>query len=134
MTFREQLAATIAERTLTIKDSKQLSKEVAAYLVSEQQTEELNSIIRDVIAYRNEKGYIEADIISAYPISSDVRMDVKKYIHDIYPNAKHVTLNEMVDPTLIGGLRLEVGDRQLDFTVRAKLNSLKRMTAARKDI
>jgi len=134
MTFRQQLAATIAERTLTVKDSKQLSKEIAAYLMSEHQTEDLNSIIRDVIAYRNEKGYIEANVLSAYPISSDVRMDIKKYIHDLYPNAKHVMLNEVVDPSLVGGVRLEVGDRQLDFTVRAKLNSLKRMTAARKDI
>lgn len=134
MNTRQQLAVTIAEKTLDINDEKKLSQEIAAYLLAEHNTADLSSIIRDVIAYRAERGIVEATVVSAHALSASVKQEIEKLLRVHYPNAKGFLLNERVDENVVGGLRLEMVDQQLDFTVRSKLNTLKRRTAARKDI
>jgi F-type H+-transporting ATPase subunit delta len=42
-----------------------------------------------------------------------------------YEDKKQVELIEKVDPELIGGFILNVGDRKVDSSVRSKLKSLK---------
>jgi len=42
--------------------------------------------------------------------------------------ADKVILNETIDPSVIGGVRIETNEQQLDITVRAKLNKLKQAT------
>ena len=134
MINRQQLAKTIAELTIKEKDLKKLTKEVAAYLLAEHKSAELSSIIRDVIAYRAELGRIEATVVSAHPLTSQIKKDVEKVILASFPDAKSVTLNETIEPSVVGGMRLEMINLQIDETVQSKLNTLKRRTAARKDI
>ncbi len=38
---------------------------------------------------------------------------------------KDVTVNEIVDPSLLGGLIVKIGSRQIDTSLRTKLSSLK---------
>lgn len=134
MNSRQQLAKTIAKRTLDEKDLNQLTKEVAAYLLAENQSANLSSIMRDVMAYRAEFGHIEANIISAHPLDAKLRDDITLIVQSAFPDSKHIVINESIDENVVGGLRIEMANLQLDNTVQAKLNTLKRRTAARKDI
>ena len=38
---------------------------------------------------------------------------------------KDVMLDQLIDPSLIGGLMVKVGSRMIDTSIRTKLNSLK---------
>ncbi len=131
MIDRRQLAEAIAERTMHIKNIAQLKREVAAYLLAEHRTHDIDSLIRDIVAYRAEHGLIEATAISAYPLTAQVRKEVMQELKVEYPHAKSIVINEKIDPGVIGGVRIEAVNEQLDLTVRSKLNTLKRLTAAR---
>lgn len=133
MHTRSQIATVIAKKTLHVQDTKQLSQAVAAYLLQQNRVDEIDSIMRDVLAYRSAHGHVEVTVVSAYPISADVRRDVLTAVKQEYPGAVSYSINETIDPTVVGGLRIEFGGEELDLTVRAKLNKFKQLTAARKD-
>ncbi len=131
---RITVAETIAKKTINVKDEKQLAKEVAAYLLIERRTAELDSIIRDVMDFRTKRGLIEATAISVGELTDTVRKDVRSLISHEYPNAKSIIINEKHDLDIIGGLRITQANEQLDLSARDKLNTFKRLTGAGKDI
>lgn len=131
MIDRMSLAKVIAKRTMNVSSLAKLKREVAALLLAEGQTADVESLMRDVMAYRLEDGMVEATVISAYPLTAKVRADVIKELRTHYPKAKSVVLNEKLDVSVVGGLRIESTNEQLDLTVRSRLNTLKRLTAAR---
>lgn len=131
---RQLLAQTIAERTLEVRDGKTLAREVAAYLLLERRTDELESILRDVMQYRAvHQGVLEAELVSAHDVSQHVLDEVKKLLASAYPKAKTVHITPRLDPSVIGGLRVDMPNEQLDMTVAAKLATLKRFVAADKE-
>lgn len=131
MISRPELAEVIGERTLHLKNMGKLKQAIAAYLLTENHVQDVDSLMRDVLRYRAEHGHVEATVVSAYPLSSALRADVRTALKQEYPNARSYVLNERIDPDVLGGLRLEMAGEELDLSVRAKLNTLKRLTAAR---
>jgi F0F1-type ATP synthase delta subunit len=123
----------IADRTLSRGASKRLSRELAAYLLTERRTGELDSLLRDVQADWAEAGHVEVVATSAFPLTPAVRRDIEKRVKAVYPRAKQVVINEVRDPAVIGGVRLNLPDRQLDLSVRTKLHRFKQLATAGKD-
>ncbi len=70
------------------------------------------------------KGIGKASITSTVPIDDELRSElvtiVKKLSH-----MKQVELEEKVDKDLIGGFILNVGDLQIDASIKNKLKALK---------
>lgn len=131
MISRPDLAAVIAERTMHMTDQNDIVQAVAAYLLDEGRTEDVSSLMRDVARVRAEHGLVEATVVSAYELNAGALSEVRGALKSEYPNAKSFVINKQIDPTLVGGLRIEMGGEELDLSVRAKLNTLKRLTAAR---
>jgi len=131
-TPRRRLAQTIADRSRS-GSTKQLSQEVAAYLLDEGRVVELESLLRDVQADWAAAGYVEVLAHRAHALSEQNRTDIKQQIQAIYPQAKTITITEVHDPGVIGSVRLSLADRQLDLSVEAKLHKFKQLTAAGKD-
>ncbi len=130
---RAKIAGTIADKTLKNGVSRPFSKQIAAYLLSERRVNELDSIVRDVQADWAGAGYVEVIASSAHPLTAAVRADIKRQIKQLYPAAKQVIITEVRDPELIGGVRLNLADRQLDLSLRTKLNKFKQLTMTGKD-
>jgi F0F1-type ATP synthase delta subunit len=130
---RRHLAEVLGEKTLHIHDAKALTQSIAAFLLESGHTGDLGSLMRDIQAYRAEHGIVEATVVSAFPINKQVETDVRSVLHELYPHAKTMIINERVNPEIVGGLRLELAHDQLDLTVQGKLNTFKRLTALRKD-
>jgi F0F1-type ATP synthase delta subunit len=126
-TPRTQLAPIIARMTDNVPEER-LSHEVAAYLLGENRTGELDSLLRDVIAYRANEGIVEVTAVSAHELSDAVRQDIERLVREQFKDAREVIINQRIDASAIGGVRLELVDRQLDLTVRAKLNYFKKLT------
>lgn len=129
MITRQDLAAVIGERTLHTHNTKKLAAELAAYLLEERRTADLESLIRDIMQYRMENGVIEANLVSAHDLPDVVIRDVKVLLQKEYPNARKLNIDAQLDPQVIGGLRIELPNEQLDMTVKAKLDTFKRLTA-----
>jgi F0F1-type ATP synthase delta subunit len=127
---RTRLAAVIAERAQQNISAKRLSHEIAAYLLAEGRTDELDSVLRDLMQYRADHGIVEVIGVSAYPLNSEVRHDIEGVARELYPDAKQVIISEEHDENVIGGVTIELANQQLDLSVRAKLNRFRQLTAA----
>jgi F0F1-type ATP synthase delta subunit len=127
---RTRIAQVVADRTLKSGASKSFTRELAAYLLTEGRVAELDSIMRDVRQDWAEAGVVEVLASSARPLSGAVKSDIKNRIKRLYPNAKRIIVTERHDPDIIGGVKLDLADRQLDLSVEAKLNKFKQLTTA----
>ncbi len=129
---RHDIAALIAEKSLS-SNTAGLSREVAAYLLAEGRTSELDSLLRDVMLARASRGVIDVNVVSKYDLTEQVRDQVRAQVRGLYPDAKRIELNEYHDNSVIGSIRVELADKQLDLSVQAKLNKFKSLVATGKD-
>lgn len=131
---RHQIAAELAQRTLGTLDVKAFATEVAAYLLDTGRTGELDSLLRDIMQYRAEHGIVEVIAASAHPLTAEVKADIEAKVKAMYPDAKQIIISEVQDDSVIGGVRLDLANEQLDLSVRAKLNHFKQLTLAGKEV
>lgn len=78
---------------------------------------------RDMVA--ESRGEVAGDVTSAKKLTAEQRKELKAALKAKI--GKDVTLNEIVDPSILGGLIVKVGSRMIDTSIRTKLNSLKTM-------
>ncbi|MCK5933517.1 MAG: F0F1 ATP synthase subunit delta [Fulvimarina manganoxydans] len=69
------------------------------------------------------RGEIEAEVTTAQPLGDEDREALRQAIGSYA--GKTVTMRERVDPAILGGLIVKIGSRQIDTSIRTKLNSLK---------
>lgn len=129
-TPRHQVAALLARKSLDGVNETRFAQEVAAYLLDAGRTGELDSLLRDITRYRADHGIIEVTAVSANELSPAVEADVKAQAKALFPSAKQVIINLRRDPAVLGGVRLELVDKQLDLSIRNKLNRFKELTTA----
>jgi F0F1-type ATP synthase delta subunit len=130
---RQRIAKTFANKALSQGVSKRLAKELAAYLLQERRIADLNSILRDVQAEWAEAGYVDVVATSAHELNDSIRSEIKAEVKQLYPQAKQIIINEIRDPEVIGGVRLNLPNRQFDLSIEAKLNKFKQLTLAGKE-
>lgn len=75
-------------------------------------------------AYNEYKGISKATITSATPLDAKLRSEFETLVKK-YSDLKQVELIEKVDPEMIGGFVLNIGDRQIDASVKNKIKALK---------
>ena len=74
--------------------------------------------------YDESKGVEVAKVTTALPITPELEKKVLAKIADF--SNKKITINNIVDPEIIGGFILRVGDQQYNASVASKLSELKR--------
>lgn len=75
-------------------------------------------------AYNEFKGIRKALVTTPFPMDKALRTEIEKVVKKI-SDVKHVEIEEKVDESLIGGFILNVGDRQIDSSIKSKLEKLK---------
>lgn len=85
----------------------------------------LESIAKEYNNLYDESNGIEvAKVTTAFPITPELEAKVLAKISEF--SYKKITIVNIVDPTIIGGFILRVGDQQYNASVANKLNELKR--------
>lgn len=77
-----------------------------------------------ILKYKAYKNILIAEVTTAVPMTEAVRTQVMEVVKTLAHDS--IELNEHVDPDLIGGLVLRVGDNQIDASVSKKLNELRK--------
>lgn len=128
------MRACISDPKLTANQLVQLVLDVAGTLSAEQQNfvrvlvdnERLQVLpeIRDLfVALKNEhEGVLEADIASAFPLDDATLTSLKADLEARFKAKLNVQVH--IDPALIGGVRIAVGDEVIDASVRGKLANM----------
>lgn len=120
---RRKIAEHVVSRLLDGDTPVVVLKELAAYLVDSKRTKEADLIIRDVEATLASRGTVLARITSARSLEATTKQAIQAYVAD-KSGAKSVRLQESIDETLLGGVKIEFPGHQLDATVKTKLERL----------
>ena len=73
--------------------------------------------------YNRIKGIFRASITTAAPLDADTKERINAYVRQATGGS--VELTEIIDTNVIGGYKLQIGDRQIDETISGKLQELK---------
>ncbi|MSP94419.1 MAG: F0F1 ATP synthase subunit delta [Alphaproteobacteria bacterium] len=101
-----------------------LTRRLVLLLAQKRRLFALTGIIRafeDLLA--KHRGEVGAEIISARPLSAEETAELKRTLKAKLGREPKLELH--VDPTLLGGLRLKIGSRMIDSSLRTKLDSLR---------
>jgi F-type H+-transporting ATPase subunit delta len=85
------------------------------------------AVYRGLIDERARK--MRVQVLSAVPLNDAERSQIKEMARRRWQ--LDPVLVEKVDPAVLGGVRLQVGDRMIDATVRARLDGIKNQLLAR---
>jgi len=73
------------------------------------------------------RGQVDAKIISAEPLSESQLKEVEKAMESQVPAGKSVVIEAVTDPSIVGGLQVQIGDQFLDLSVRSRIEDISRM-------
>jgi F-type H+-transporting ATPase subunit delta len=126
---RRALAAHIAKQLQAGDDTTSIVQHVAAYLVEQKQTHDVELLLRDVESLlESEFSVVVAKVTSARPLDDATRGNIRASL-TAQTGAKHVIISEeIVDTTLIGGVVIETATSVFDSSIKTKLRSLKATT------
>jgi len=74
-------------------------------------------------AYNDCKGISKASVVTPVPLDATLRAQIEQMVKTL-SHRNQVELDEKVDKNLIGGFILNVGDQQVDTSVKSKLKAL----------
>lgn len=108
----------------TPKVKKHTIELLAAYLVDTGRTSELMAILRDIEAALVTIGHAHVTVTSAHELSDATLKAIKNYT-TTKTGAPKVSLETVIDESVLGGVKLELPGRQLDATIKHQLATLK---------
>ena len=69
------------------------------------------------------KGVEVAQVTSAIPLNKDLESRILKKVKEM--SGKDISLKNIIDPSILGGFILRVGDKQYDSSISGQLNQLR---------
>jgi len=72
---------------------------------------------------REYRGEVVAEVTSAVPLTDEERVMTVQRLQEI--TGKKVLLSEKVDPSIVGGMRIIVGDKLLDLSLKGHLERIR---------
>jgi F-type H+-transporting ATPase subunit O len=73
------------------------------------------------------RGEVDAKIISAEPLPKAVLKDIQDAMKSQVPAGQTVILETLTDPSIVGGLQVQIGDKFLDLSVKSRVEEISRM-------
>lgn len=81
-----------------------------------------------ITLYNTKKGVLLARVVTAVPLTGLLRERIRNVVRTApeFAGASEIELDEKVDPFMIGGYILTVGDKQIDMSFAHEISDLKR--------
>ena len=117
---RRKIAAHAASQLASGTSVPSVVTEVAAYLIDTRRTRELDLLVRDIEGALASLGIVVADVVSVYPLGVQLKAGIAKLV-----GARSLQLREVIDPAVLGGVRVSLPGQQFDGTIQRKLSALK---------
>merc|ERR1712129_40700 len=84
----------------------------------------VDAYVKMMKAKRNE---VEATVISSHELTKAQMIDITTAMKSQVPAGSKVVLQTKVDPAILGGLQVQIGDQFLDLSVKNRIDSIHRM-------
>jgi len=94
-------------------------------IITKKNRESILDAIADefITLYNSYQGILKATVTTTTPLTEELRTQFINIVASA--TGKTIELEEKIDPKLIGGYVLRVNDRQIDASLRSRLNELK---------
>ncbi|MCW1427944.1 F0F1 ATP synthase subunit delta [Novosphingobium sp. JCM 18896] len=100
-----------------------LTKNFIGVLAANRRLSALPEIVRAfAVIAAAQRGEVTAEVTSAHPLSDDQISQLSQKLKA--REGKEVKIKASVDPEILGGLVVRIGSRQIDSSIRTRLNSL----------
>ena len=107
------------------KDADPVSRELFSLLGRNKRIGMLGEVARQyVLLYEQMQGQDVARVVTAVPLTAELEKKILAQLKQI--TGKEVTVENEVDPSLIGGFVLRLGDLEYNASIASKLANLKR--------
>jgi len=117
---RRKIAAYFADELIA---GHAVVQQLAAYLIESKRIREADLIIRDIETALGDRGVLLADVATARELTADTQAAITDYLKQA-TGAKDIHVRSLVDPYLLGGVRIDTPGVRLDTTLRHRLNQL----------
>lgn len=117
---RRKIATHAADQLLAGVSKKEVLRSVAAYLVETKRTREQILLVREIEDVLAARGHVVADVTSAHPLSESLKDEIKDLV-----GGKTLQIRELVDASVLGGMKIDVPGKRFDGTIRRKLTALR---------
>ncbi len=121
---RRRLAGYVSEQL--IAGNSQIIEQLAAYLHESGRAKEVDLLVRDIENALEERGVVLAKTSSAFGLDDSTRLDVKAMLEKRY-DSRNVLIEDVVDPTLLGGIKIRTAGEEFDGSLKRKINRLRAM-------
>jgi F-type H+-transporting ATPase subunit O len=119
------------EKTKYVESLDKLSPITRNLLVTMAGNARLNDLGKVASVYaqlmKAKRGEVDAKIISAEPLSAAQLKEVQAAMASQVPKGKKVVLETLTDPSIVGGLQVQIGDQFLDLSVKARIEEIARI-------
>ena len=122
---RRQLADYIIEHLVKGRPRHQLSKSVAAALIATKNKNQTDLLMEDVAHELENRGLLaHAKVTTATQLTDNLRRQLKHQLKKAV-GVKNVILEEEIDESVIGGIRIETANHTWDKTIARRLADIK---------
>lgn len=124
MISRRKLAEYAASRLVKGDATADVLNELAAYLVDTGRVNETELVVRSIEDALLVRGTALVTVTSARTLSDEAKQSIESMVKHEYPQVEHVLLREMIDPSVLAGVKVSLPGTQLDTTAKTKLEKL----------
>lgn len=121
---RRQISTYVSRQLIAGGSRRELAMQLAAYLIESKKTNDASLILRDAQFHLASAGHVSGTVTTANELSEAVHASIEAYAKKA-TGASQVTLDSIVDPSVIGGVKLSLPGAELDTTISRQLAALK---------
>lgn len=122
---RRQLAKYAVDELVKGISSAVLAKHLGAVLVSTKRANQGEQLIEDVRFELEARGlWTRGVITTAFPLDNQLKTELDKFIRNS-SKVNAVEINEIIDKTVIGGIRIDTAGRSWDHTIKRRLTDIR---------
>ena len=115
-----ELASYIVDELEKGSDSQLVARKIASYLLEERRSRDFPAILRAVDAELARRGSAQVTITSAHKVEEETKKQLAELL-----DLQNPVFSEVIDKSVIGGVKARSGESEIDLTVRARLNNFK---------
>ncbi len=100
--------------------NREVIRELAAYIVDERRLRETDLFVRAILEELEVSGIVVVDATTTESLSDEIKAQIKELT-----GAKTLEIREHIDPSVLGGIRIETPSQRLDATFARRLSQLR---------
>lgn len=116
-----ELAKYAVDRLEAGADSVDVARSLASLLLDERRSRELPQVMRAIDKELSVRGSTQVVVTAAHETTDETKKQLATLLE-----AKDPVFTEVIDLSVIGGVKARSGETEIDLTVRGKLNAFRR--------